>query len=456
MNLERIGSNIAGLFLFYTPCYIVLLMFFPYMNSKEVTSLVIAILCVIIVNMYELCKKTEAELEKEQRVRQFTENYADTNYNLEVCDSSSNKTNNEVNSLDYYFPKQERTHFISKGESIIRQILSERRIKFICEYRFNDIFIEKSMSKYPYDFVLFGNDNKPQIVIEYQGQQHYEQSKDFHNSKSDLEYQISRDVLKKNFIKSKNITYIEIPYWVGYDYSSIERFLREANVLGFTNLDIKDDADCFKNEAGTEIEDYLVATRRDSAKWGDYTILSFVNDRIKLKLGDESIFETNVWYLESLITKEVEQELDCVYVSDESDDEEQWYLMSAYDLGCKVTTSDGFKGTILWRECVLDKVIALVKLANSILKTYDVKFLKLESIDIYIDDNGEYGYTMNTFENNKYISSTFNIDCRVKNKSGEHGRIVGRSMICPYICISVCMDNGLLGDYLADDLEIVN
>lgn len=92
---------------------------------------------------------------------------------------------------------------ISKGERAVEKWLIENNIKYESQVHFADLNNGRSS----YDFCIYKND---EIIyfIEVQGEQHYKQLEFFGNN---LEDQLRRDVIKKDYADSKNIPIIYIP-----------------------------------------------------------------------------------------------------------------------------------------------------------------------------------------------------------------------------------------------------
>ncbi|HBJ1650946.1 TPA: hypothetical protein LA460_003380 [Clostridium botulinum] len=103
----------------------------------------------------------------------------------------------------------------SKGEEQIKLILDKYNINYIREYRFNDCRGVKKLL--PFDFYL----KDLNLLIEYQGKQHYEPVEMFGGQKQ-FETQQINDNCKRQYCKSKNINLLEIPYW---DFNNIETIL---------------------------------------------------------------------------------------------------------------------------------------------------------------------------------------------------------------------------------------
>jgi len=113
----------------------------------------------------------------------------------------------------------------SKGEIIIQKTLEEHNIKFIPQYRFDDLRGEnKQFLKF--DFGILDYNDKLKNLIEYQGEQHYFPV-DFANrgeewAKEQFQKNQYRDNMKREYVSIKNIELLEIPYW---DYNNIKKIL---------------------------------------------------------------------------------------------------------------------------------------------------------------------------------------------------------------------------------------
>ena len=107
----------------------------------------------------------------------------------------------------------------SKGEIVIKSILEELKIDFIEQYVFNDLKSYKGYNLY-FDFYI----PKLNIIIEYQGQQHYIPT-GYLGGQERFDRQIKNDNIKREYCKNKNIKLIEIPYT---DYNKINKeYLKE-------------------------------------------------------------------------------------------------------------------------------------------------------------------------------------------------------------------------------------
>lgn len=89
----------------------------------------------------------------------------------------------------------------SKGTLNIEKILNENNIQYIKEYKFEDC---KNINPLPFDYFL----PKYNILIEFDGQQHFKQKPHF----SDILYIHSNDMIKNEYCFNNGIYLIRIPY----------------------------------------------------------------------------------------------------------------------------------------------------------------------------------------------------------------------------------------------------
>lgn len=112
----------------------------------------------------------------------------------------------------------------SKGERAISSWLIRYGIDFENEKSFDDLL---SLRKLRYDFYV----SKYNLLIEFNGRQHYEYSRRFHKNMEGFENLKKRDELKKNYAESHNIRILIIPYW---DRKNIASILEDAMFVDYT------------------------------------------------------------------------------------------------------------------------------------------------------------------------------------------------------------------------------
>lgn len=113
----------------------------------------------------------------------------------------------------------------SKGEKAITNWLNKNNILYESQKRFADC---KNIKPLPFDFYL-PNYN---IVIEYQGIQHYE-SIEYFGGQENFENQILRDNIKRKYCEDNNIILFEIPYYSDLDRELIKLYdiIKSKNIL---------------------------------------------------------------------------------------------------------------------------------------------------------------------------------------------------------------------------------
>ena len=94
----------------------------------------------------------------------------------------------------------------SNGEKRIRKWLEDKDISFITQKRFDGL---KDNRKLSYDFYL----PKYNMLIEYNGIQHYEFVPYFHKTLHDFHKQLHHDWLKRKYANKNGFNYLVIPYW---------------------------------------------------------------------------------------------------------------------------------------------------------------------------------------------------------------------------------------------------
>ena len=104
----------------------------------------------------------------------------------------------------------------SQGEEMIRHILDRYKIKYVPQKKFSDL---KDVRQLSYDFYIPSQN----ILIEYQGRQHY-QSIDYFGGEDRFKNQQKHDQMKLDYAKNKGYKLITIPYTVD-TLSNIKNYL---------------------------------------------------------------------------------------------------------------------------------------------------------------------------------------------------------------------------------------
>ena len=101
---------------------------------------------------------------------------------------------------------EDRGH--SYGESLVSFCLDELGIAYKTQHKINGLGVDGKVVFI--DFYLEYNNTK--FWIEYNGEQHYNFVKFFHNSKEEFQRQKQRDDNVRRYCEENNIVFIEIPY----------------------------------------------------------------------------------------------------------------------------------------------------------------------------------------------------------------------------------------------------
>ena len=82
------------------------------------------------------------------------------------------------------------------------------------QHRFADL------KRYPYDFYIPDFN----LIIEYNGEQHYKEYPFFHRKPDSFNGQLMRDFIKKDYAEENGYDFLVIPYW---QYKDIDKILSE-------------------------------------------------------------------------------------------------------------------------------------------------------------------------------------------------------------------------------------
>ena len=94
---------------------------------------------------------------------------------------------------------------MTKGEEKIFKILKQNKISFIQEKSFRDL--KKGLFRF--DFYL----PKDNIIIEFDGEQHWKHIKHFHKTRQDFMRAQENDRRKNSYCLAHSIPLYRIPYW---------------------------------------------------------------------------------------------------------------------------------------------------------------------------------------------------------------------------------------------------
>lgn len=116
----------------------------------------------------------------------------------------------------------------SVGEKKIREYLESHDIIFETQYKTDDCKYKRQL---PFDFAILDDDNTPLVMIEFDGEQHYNRGNFFgsdeYTAEYDLEKQQIRDSIKDEYCNKNGILMLRIPYTsINRIDSILNRFFR--------------------------------------------------------------------------------------------------------------------------------------------------------------------------------------------------------------------------------------
>lgn len=99
---------------------------------------------------------------------------------------------------------------LSKGEKKLNELLYKLNYNYQTQYWFDDLLTTKNYHLY-FDFGILDENKNIICLIEYQGQQHYEDI-EFFSKQNSFENRQKKDEMKRQYCKKKNIPLLEISY----------------------------------------------------------------------------------------------------------------------------------------------------------------------------------------------------------------------------------------------------
>lgn len=109
----------------------------------------------------------------------------------------------------------------SKGEVAISKILKDNNVRFEEQYRFEDC---RNKSPLPFDFAILGDNDSVEMLIEFQGVQHFKPV-GFLGGEERFNYTKNNDLIKSNYCKSNNIPLLAISY---LDFNRLEFIIKNT------------------------------------------------------------------------------------------------------------------------------------------------------------------------------------------------------------------------------------
>lgn len=111
---------------------------------------------------------------------------------------------------------------LSKGAEKIRKLLQKEKINYTIEKAFPDL---KSTKGKPlrFDFAIYNKDWSKFLLLEYDGEAHFQKIKHFYKNNTKYENALGRDRKKNDYCLAHKIQLYRIPYWEIDNINSINQ-----------------------------------------------------------------------------------------------------------------------------------------------------------------------------------------------------------------------------------------
>lgn len=149
-------------------------------------------------------------IEEESNCILLSNEYIDCSTKLDLRCWCGKKFKVSYDKFKNQFRRQCANHSFSTGENIIAEYLTNDYINFIPQYSFNDCIGVKG-KKLEFDFAIF-NDSQLDMLIEYDGEQHFEVI-EYWGGEEGLKYRQQNDAIKNKYCNDNDIKLLRIPYW---------------------------------------------------------------------------------------------------------------------------------------------------------------------------------------------------------------------------------------------------
>jgi len=119
---------------------------------------------------------------------------------------------------------------LSKGAEKIQRLIQEEGVNFTIEKTFPDLKSSKG-KPYRFDFAIYSDNWKQFILIEYDGEAHFQRIKYFHKNNTKYLNALGRDRRKNAYCLAHNITLYRVPYWEIDNINKLEDILDNEDFI---------------------------------------------------------------------------------------------------------------------------------------------------------------------------------------------------------------------------------
>lgn len=119
---------------------------------------------------------------------------------------------------------------LSKGAEKIKRLIQEEGVNFTTEKIIPGLKSNKG-KPYRFDFAIYSDDWKRFVLIEYDGEAHFQRIKHFHKNNTKYRNALGRDRRKNAYCLAHNITLYRVPYWEIDNINTLEDILDNEDFI---------------------------------------------------------------------------------------------------------------------------------------------------------------------------------------------------------------------------------
>ena len=119
---------------------------------------------------------------------------------------------------------------LSNGAEKIKRLIIEEGVNYTTEKMLPNL---KSSKGVPlrFDFAIYSDDWSQFILIEYDGEAHFQEIKHFHKNNTKYKNALGRDRKKNAYCLAHNITLYRVPYWEIDNINTLEDILDNEDFI---------------------------------------------------------------------------------------------------------------------------------------------------------------------------------------------------------------------------------
>lgn len=119
---------------------------------------------------------------------------------------------------------------LSKGAEKIKRLIQKEGVNFTVEKIIPGLKSNKG-KPYRFDFAIYSDDQERFVLIEYDGEAHFQRIKHFHKNNTKYRNALGRDRRKNAYCLAHNIKLYRVPYWEIDNINTLEDILNNKNFI---------------------------------------------------------------------------------------------------------------------------------------------------------------------------------------------------------------------------------